>query len=194
MCGRFSLDRFPDNIVKALIDAEIAFTPREQVYPSEAVGVVYRSESGNEFAQMKWGWERSLAKRPLINTRAREAWDKPTWQNAIRKHRCVVPVSAYFEWNENQTKGKRDCYRIDPVFDNGFALGGLYEINSDTGEMFMSILTTAPNEKMAEIHHRMPVLIDKSKFSSWLESDERDEINALLAPANSERIELRKIG
>jgi putative SOS response-associated peptidase YedK len=176
-----------------LIDAEITFTPREQVYPSEAVSVVYRSESGNEIAQMKWGWERSFAKRPLINTRAREAWDKPTWRNAIRKRRCVVPVSAYFEWNENQAKGKRDCYRIDPTLDNGFALGGLYEVSPKTGKMFMSILTTAPNKKMAEIHHRMPVIIDKSKFRAWLESDERDEINALLAPVNSEQIELRKM-
>ena len=193
MCGRFSLDRLPGNIVVALIDAEISFTAREQVYPSENVSVVYRSENGNEFVQMKWGWERSFAKRPLINTRAQEAWDKPTWRNAIKQHRCIIPVSAYFEWDENQPSGKRDCYRIDPAFDSGFALGGLYEINETTGEMFMSILTTVPNSKMAEIHHRMPVVIDVPMFEIWLDSENRKDIDMLLSPIKSEQIKMRKL-
>ena len=193
MCGRFSLDRLPDNIIETLIDAEISFTAREQVYPSEDVSVVYRSENGNEFAQMKWGWERSFAKRPLINTRAREAWDKPTWRNAIKRHRCIIPVSAYFEWDENQPRGKRDCYRIDPTFDNGFALGGLYEINETTGEMFMSILTTVPNSKIAEIHHRMPVILNIPVFDMWLESEDRKDIDMLISPIKSEQINMRKL-
>jgi putative SOS response-associated peptidase YedK len=142
---------------------------------------------------MKWGWERSFAKRPLINARAREAWDKPTWCEAIKKRRCIIPASAYFEWNENQPKGKRDCYRIDPTFDDGFALGGLYEISAKTGEMFVSILTTAPNKKMAEIHHRMPVIIDIGGFDRWFDSDDRDEISSLLNPINSDQIRLSKV-
>ena len=193
MCGRFSLDRLPDNIVEALLDAEISFTARKQVYPSENVGVVYRSENGNELAQMKWGWKRSFAKRPLINTRANEAWDKPTWREAIEYQRCIIPVSAYFEWNENQPKGKRDCYRIDPVNENGFALGGLYEIDKKTGEMFMSILTTSPNSKMAEIHHRMPVILDELMFDMWLTSENRKEIDQVLVPICSNQIEMCKI-
>jgi len=193
MCGRFSLDRLPENIVEALIDAEIAFTPREQVYPSDEVQVVFKSENGNELAQMKWGWERSFSKRPLINARARETWDKPTWRNAINNSRCIIPISAYFEWNENQTKGKRDCYRVDPTIGDGFAMGGLYEINPKTGEMFMSVLTTEPNEKMAEIHHRMPVIVEAPNYDNWLHSKDRDEIVTMLTPLESEKIEMRKL-
>lgn len=193
MCGRFSLDRLPENIVEALIDAEIAFTPRDQVYPSDEVPVVFKSENGNEFAQMKWGWERSFSKRPLINARAKETWDKPTWRNAINNHRCIVPVSAYFEWNENQAKGKRDCYRIDPTFEDGFAMGGLYEVNQQTGEMFMSVLTTDPNEKMAEIHHRMPVLLNREDYESWLTSNNRSEVEAMLYPVTNEQIQLQRV-
>ncbi len=192
MCGRFSLDRLPDNIVEALIDAEIAFTPRKQIYPSDDVQVVFRSEKGNELAHMKWGWERSFAKRPLINTRAYEAWEKPTWKDAIKNRRCIIPASAYYEWNENQPKGKRDCYRVDPAFGNGFALGGLYEINQQTGEMFMSILTTKPNSKMAEIHHRMPVIVDEDRFDIWLKSEVQDEINKIFMPIDSNQIEMHK--
>lgn len=56
MCGRFSLDRFPKSIVEALIDAEIAFMPRSEIYPTNKVDVVFRGEEGNEIAEMSWGW------------------------------------------------------------------------------------------------------------------------------------------
>ncbi len=102
-----------------------------------------------------------------------------------------MPASAFFEWDENRPKGKRDRYRIGPAFDDGFAFGGLYEINAD-GEMLMSILTTAPNKKMSKIHHRMPVILDKEEFNNWFESDDRDEIDYMMQPANDDWIELVK--
>ena len=193
MCGRFSLDRFPTSIIDALVDAEIAFQPREQVYPTNQVHVVFRGEDVNEMTEMTWGWERSFSKRPLINARSAEAWEKRTWSKALRERRCIIPASGFYEWNENQPKGKRDMYKITPAYDDGFAFGGLYEINSETGEMFMSILTTAPNKKMEKIHHRMPVILDKDEFDNWFESDDRDEINYMMQPANDDWIELSSL-
>ena len=140
---------------------------------------------------MTWGWERSFSKRPLINTRSAEAWNKRTWSKAMQERRCIIPASGFFEWDENQPKGKRDKYRIDSVVDDGFAFGGLYEINTD-GEMFMSILTTKPNKKMAKIHHRMPVRLDKKEFDDWFESNDCNEIDYMMQPADEERVELVK--
>lgn len=191
MCGRFSLDRHPKSIIEALIDAEIEFMPRSEIYPTNKVDVVFRGEEGNEIAQMHWGWERSFSKRPLINARSAEAWNKRTWFKALHERRCIIPASGFFEWDENQPKGKRDKYRIDPMHEDGFAFGGLYEINSD-GEMFMSILTTAPNKKMAKIHHRMPVMIDKDEYGDWFESDDRVQLDQMMQPANDNWVELVK--
>lgn len=191
MCGRFSLDSVPRSIVEALIDAEIAFTAREQVYPTNEVTVAIRTNDGNEFAQMKWGWERSFSKQPLINTRSAEAWDKKTWSKAMHANRCIIPASAFFEWDQNQAKGKRDRYKIRPAKADGFAFGGLYEINHDTGEMFMSILTTAPNKKMAEIHHRMPVILEQDEFSGWFDSEDREEVVRMMQPAKDDYIDVR---
>lgn len=190
MCGRFSLDTFPTSIFGALELDIVGFKPRTQVYPTNEVGVALCTENGNEFAQMQWGWERSFTKRPLINARSAEAWEKRTWSKALRKRRCIIPASGFFEWDENQPKGKRDMYKITPAYDDGFAFGGLYEINS-YGEMFMSILTTTPNKKMSKIHHRMPVILDSEEFNNWFESDDRDEINYLMQPANSDWIEVK---
>ncbi len=188
MCGRFSLDALPSSILDVLGLDIVDFKPRAQVYPTNQVPVAFHPNHKNELTEMTWGWERPFSKRPLINTRSAEAWEKRTWSKAMRERRCIIPASGFFEWDENQPKGKRDRYRINPAFDDGFAFGGLYEINSETGEMFMSILTTAPNEKMAEIHHRMPVILDKDEFKHWFTSDDRDEIEFMIQPANEDWI------
>jgi len=192
MCGRFSLDTFPKSILDSLDVGDIDFNPLTQVYPTNQVDVVFRHENRNEIASMTWGWERSFSNRPLINARSQEAWDKRTWSKALRETRCIVPASGFFEWDENQPKGKRDRYRINPTFDDGFAFGGLYEINSETGEMAMAILTTSPNKKMSNIHHRMPVILDKEEFKNWFVENDRSYIDHLMSPANDDWIELVK--
>lgn len=193
MCGRFSLDQYPGSIIEALIEAgdRSFFKPRTQIYPTNEVAVAIRTDNGNELAQMTWGWKRSFSKTPLINTRSAEAWEKKTWSKALHERRCIVPASAFFEWDQNQPKGKRDRYRINPMQEDGFAFGGLYEVNSD-GEMFMSILTTAPNKKMSKIHHRQPVILSKDKFNAWYESDNRENIDYMMQPVNDDWIELVK--
>lgn len=192
MCGRFSLDTFPKSIIDFLEVGNIDFNPLAQVYPTNQVDVVFRHESRNEIASMTWGWERSFSKRPLINARSQEAWDKKTWSKALRERRCIIPASGFFEWDENQPKGKRDRYRVNPIYEDGFAFGGLYEINSETGEMAMAILTTSPNKKMSKIHHRMPVILDKEEFKNWLVENDRSYIDHLMSPANDDWIELVK--
>lgn len=192
MCGRFSLDTFPKSIIDFLEVGNIDFNPLAQVYPTNQVDVVFRHGSRNEIASMTWGWERSFSKRPLINARSQEAWDKKTWSKALRERRCIIPASGFFEWDENQPKGKRDRYRVNPIYEDGFAFGGLYEINSETGEMAMAILTTSPNKKMSKIHHRMPVILDKEEFKNWLVENDRSYIDHLMSPANDDWIELVK--
>ncbi len=191
MCGRFSTATLPDTIIKALDLMPTNFQLRDQVYPTNQVDVVFRGEDGNEITHMTWGWERPFSKRPLINARGQEAWDKRTWAKALRERRCIIPASGFFEWDENQPKGSRDMYRITPTHEDGFALGGVYEINSESGEMFMSILTTDPNKKMAKIHHRMPVILQTKEFNDWFVEADRDYIDYLMGPANNDWIELK---
>lgn len=191
MCGRFSLDRFPESVVAALIDAEIEFSPRTEVYPADQVDVVFRGDSGNEIASMQWGWKRSFSSKPLINTRSAGAWEKKTWAQALHNHRCIIPVSGFFEWDENQPQGRRDKYRIEPVGGDGFAFAGLYEI-STKGEMFMSILTTTPSPRLSRIHHRMPVILDQSYYADWLESKDRKVLEPMMRPLHDSQLRLTR--
>ena len=190
MCGRFSLEQYPKTILEYLELGDVEFVAREQIYPTNDVHVIFHNKEGNEITLMNWGWERSFSKRPLINTRGQEAWYKKTWAEAMMQRRCIIPATAYYEWDENQPKGKRDRYKVTPTDDETFALGGLYEINQDTGEMFMSILTTQPNKKMASIHHRMPVILEKENFNQWLQSVEKEEVDKFMRPLSERLISL----
>ena len=93
MCGRFSTSHLPESIIKALNVVPDHFNLREQVYPRNQVDVVFRGEDRNEITQMTWGWERSFSKRPLINTRSAEAWNKRTWSKAMYERRCIMRIS-----------------------------------------------------------------------------------------------------
>lgn len=190
MCGRFSTSTLPINILNGLSVSVRHWESRDQVYPKDDVNVVFRDES-NEITLMKWGWERSFSPRPLINTRGLEAWTKKTWAQAIQERRCIIPAKAFYEWDENQPKGKRDRYRISSTQNDGFAMGGLYEINKD-GELFMSILTTLPNEKMSKIHHRMPVILNEENYEAWFTSTDRKEVEFMMKPLADSQINIVK--
>lgn len=192
MCGRFSLDRFPESVVAALIDAEIEFSPRTEVCPADRVDVVFRGDMGNEIASMQWGWKRSFSSKPLINARSAGAWEKKTWAQALRECRCIIPASGFFEWDENQPQGRRDKYRIEPMDGDGFAFAGLYEI-STKGELFMSILTTAPSPKLSRIHHRMPVILDPGCYMDWLESKDRNVLEPMMRALPDSQLRLTRV-
>lgn len=154
------------------------------------------TDGGYDAAFMNWGWKRDWDKgKRLFNSRRVSAkgqpiWDSRVWGEAIRKRRCLIPINAYYEWDENQPRGKRDRYRVERS-GSALALGGIYEISSD-GEMFMSICTTDPNKKMSTIHHRMPVIIDKKDVEEWLVSDNQEAVNNLMSSSPERWIDLIK--
>ena len=186
MCGRFAAPRNAEDILGELELEWDEFTPEKEVFPTNQVLVGFSADGLAQAAEMTWGWQRNFSKRPLINVRGPEAWKKPTWSDAIQSRRCIVPASSCYEWDQNQPKGKRDRYRIQMRHAQDFAMGGLYEVDEDSGEFFVSILTTAPNKTMRAVHHRMPVIVENSELSSWLTSQERDVVDRLMLPALDE--------
>ena len=147
-------------------------------------------------ALMNWGWQRQWDKgNHLFNARRVSAkgqiiWESPVWGEAIRRRRCLIPINAFYEWDQNQTQGKRNRYRIE-TNDAAFTLGGIFEISED-GELFLSICTTDPNEKMAEIHHRMPVIIDSKDAEQWLASDNPKHVDELMQAKPDDYIQIVK--
>ncbi len=191
MCGRVNVTDYQSIVIlmdaigiPMNVGANIELSPELFPYYKPLVAGFIDADANVDSALMNWGWKRDWdTSRRLFNSRRVSArgqviWQSPVWGEAIRRRRCLIPINAFYEWNENQAKGKRDRFRIEAQ-EPAFTLGGIFEISED-GEMFLSICTTEPNEAMAEIHHRMPVIIDEKDAEKWLCSDSMQEVDELM--------------
>ncbi len=156
-------------------------------------------ESGRrEMPLMRWGLIPSWAKEAriglgAINARAEEAATKPAFREALKKRRCQISADAYYEWQKTGPK-TRQPYAITLVGGNPIAFAGLWESWRDKDghplETF-SILTTVANERLAAIHDRMPVIVERKDYASWLDAPTGSEPSAeLLRAVAPDRIDL----
>jgi putative SOS response-associated peptidase YedK len=151
-----------------------------------------------EMPLMRWGLVPSWAKDAriglsTINARAEEAAAKPAFRDALKKRRCLVPADAYYEWQKTGPK-TRQPYAITLTGDQPIAFAGLWESWHDAGghplDTF-TILTTAANQRLAAIHDRMPVIVERKDYARWLDaSNESAPAAELFQAAPPERIDL----
>ncbi|MHA1189223.1 MAG: SOS response-associated peptidase [Alphaproteobacteria bacterium] len=203
MCGRYSIvaeaaairDLFelPD------IDENL-LGPRYNVAPTQPILMVREGERRNratgrrirELVAARWGLIPSWVKDPkdfplLINARAEGVADKPSFRNAFKRRRCLIPASGFYEW-QTQGKGKpKRPYWIRPDDGSLLAFAGLWEcwLGADGSEVdTVAIITTEANASLKGIHHRMPVILQPDTFEPWLDAESRrDAMEALLRPA-----------
>src|SRR6185312_11623850 len=105
-----------------------------------------------------------------INTMSETAWEKPMWQRAMKSHRCLIPARGFYEWKTLADVHKVPFY-IQPKGMEVFSFAGIYSIWNDVEGYPLytfSILTTAPNEQMEDIHNRMPVILRPEQEDEWL--------------------------
>lgn len=161
--------------------------PRE-IFPTNTVPVV-TAAAPRRLDQMHWGFTPPYAKGPIINARSETADAKPMFREALSLRRCIVPADAFFEWKQ-EGKGKvkmiiRDKERTL------LSLAGLYgEYPDKQGErrLAFTILTTAPNPQMAQIHDRMPVILPEGAEALWLDpkATDAETVKPLLQPYDPE--------
>ena len=175
MCGRF-VQAVPGEVIGELfgVAALKAYPARYNLAPSQNALVVRETPAGRELAWVRWGLVPSWAKEAaigsrLINARIETAADKPAFRQALARRRCLIPVSGFYEWHA--VAGRKRPYFIS--FDDRpcFALGGLWESWNGGGgvpvETF-AVLTTRPNEVVAGLHDRMPVIVPPDHAGAWL--------------------------
>ncbi len=200
MCGRFTLAADTKKLAEAFAGFEIPenLPPRYNVAPSQPIAVVANNGQRQvEFFQ--WGLIPSWAKDPaignqMINARAETLAEKPSFKNAYRRRRCLILADGFYEWRAPSSKegaggGKIPMY-IRLESGQPFAFAGLWEMWRAAEDAILSctIITTAPNELMAQIHNRMPVILPPSAYEQWLDPAERnpDDFNSLLKPYPAE--------
>jgi putative SOS response-associated peptidase YedK len=193
MCGRYTITRQEGLIeeMEAVLDPEVTknewWKPRFNVAPTQAAPVVTLRDGVRTIEMMRWGlvpfWAgKSGAKPPLmINARIESVDTKAMFRDALERKRCLVPADGFFEWKKLGKK-KQPMY-IHPHDHRFFAFAGLWaRAKVDGGELHsFTIITGPPNELVAPIHDRMPVVLDRSRWKSWLDPAlDRDAARALL--------------
>jgi len=199
MCGRYTLT-VDASVLATLFELEPLFEiePRYNIAPSQPVPIVRTGmENDREWAWARWGLIPSWAKdakigNKLINARSETAADKPSFRSAYKHRRCLLPADGFFEWVK--TPGGKQPHHIRFADQRVFAFGGLWERwTPPDGDPIESctILTTRPNELIASLHDRMPVIIPPERFSEWIGTSPltADTAEAILMPRPADGME-----
>lgn len=181
MCGRFGLTR-PErlDLQRFGIGELLPLVPRFNIAPGAEILAV-RERDGERCADLvRWGLIPSWAKDPdignrMANARSDSAFEKPSFRNAMKSRRCLIPADVFYEWQVVPGQTRKQPYAVRGRDGEPFAMAGLWEYwrpRDGAGEGIVSatILTTDANTLMARIHDRMPVIIDPRCYNEWLDA------------------------
>lgn len=191
MCGRFSQGE-PSHRISDYFGAYPDEDLPEGLYnvpPTETIRVVVQREDERRLMAATWGFrpfwaddETKRAAQTWINARAETAWDSPAFGRSLRSRRCVVPADAFYEWDRNAKP--RQPYAIGPAVEGEMlAMAGIWSpVHGERPSA--AIMTTSPNELLALVHNRMPVILDRDALEVWLDPDaDLGHVHSLLRPA-----------
>jgi putative SOS response-associated peptidase YedK len=162
MCGRYSIstrrEALETRFHARVVDGRL--TPRYNAAPSDVLPLILNTDKAH-IVFARWGftpeWAKNKKMTPMINARAESLADKPLFRDAFRAKRCLVLADGFYEW-ERTSSGKQP-YRITLKDEAPFAFAGLWSLlpgpDGQRAPCF-AIVTTNANERVAEIHNRMP--------------------------------------
>src|SRR3984957_20319095 len=179
MCGRYRLTAKERYLRDHFgLDGDLSWAPRWNIAPAQQVPVVRqdRKEPRCTFALLRWGlipfWAKDASSGfKTINAMSETAAEKPAFRDAMKLRRCLIPADGFYEWKKLGTKVKQP-YNFGTVDDSVFAFAGLWERWRDAAGEFIetsTILTTTPNSLVADVHDRMPAILNLDDYDLWLD-------------------------
>ncbi len=190
MCGRYTLTQLPDDREVLIPEGlTLSLAPRYNIAPSQYAAVIPQEDPGRIHA-FRWGlipsWAQDMSIAfKTINARAETVLERPAFRQAVREGRCLVLSDGFYEWQK--TGAGKQPYRITLKDESLFAYAGISDRwqhpDGHWIESF-SIITTEPNELMADIHNRMPAILSGDAAKVWLNphADPEELVAMLLRP------------
>jgi len=193
MCGRFTLTVDPtelqDTFANFIFPSK--FAPRFNIAPSQPV-LAIPNDGANTADFFVWGLIPMWAKDPsigsrLINARGETVAEKPSFRGSFKYKRCLILADGFYEWKTNPGKKTKIPYFIHMQDRKPFAFAGLWDSwESADGSSIKTctIITTEPNDLMATIHNRMPVILHPRDYANWLEASPQtpEKLISLIKP------------
>lgn len=193
MCGRFAQSKMEDALVEEYgITGAVPTSPLPaswNIAPTRDIYIVREDQQSHarELATASWGligsWHKDVAsarasQSHAINARSESVFDKPTFREAVRKRRCLVPADGYYEWATalGPYRPKQPFYVSSPD-GHSLSFAGIWnEWVSPKGLLIESvaIITCDSVGELAEIHSRMPVILPKNRWEFWLDPSVQD--------------------
>ncbi|MBN3526087.1 SOS response-associated peptidase [Paenibacillus apiarius] len=195
MCGRFTLTVTLEQLMAYYsIDPGPAIpfhAPRYNIAPSQSVPALIHDGTKLRLGPLKWGLVPAWAKDDktawrTINARAETLREKPAFRLPFERKRCIIPADGFYEWKRG-ADGTKQPMRIVRKDGQLLSMAGLYDtwLNAE-GEKISTctVITTEPNELMASIHDRMPVIVPEEQLSFWLDRRMTDtgQLQSFLRP------------
>lgn len=183
MCGRYTFTRYDDLQIELGLAAPPApGPPRYNIAPGQKVPIV-ANRPERALTEARWGLVPYWADDPgignrMINARSESAAEKPAFRQALRRRRCLVVADGFYEWQRpsggsGAARGAAKIpYYVHRRSGAPFGMAGLWErwkAPDGTWLETCTILTCDANELMQPIHHRMPVILDRSSHDRWLD-------------------------
>lgn len=202
MCGRFTLASDLSDFLMEFelkLPEELSHPRLYNVAPSQPVlGLVGGPRIGAEI--MEWGFLPSWAKeegkfKPVINARGETVAEKPYFRGAYKSGRCAILADGFYEWQK--TPGGKVPHWISLRDEGIFGFAGLWShrtLPDGSERATCAIITTTPNSLMAEIHNRMPVILQPDAIRLWLDREARpNELESLINPYPAEEMKAHEV-
>jgi len=203
MCGRFVTYIPLEQIIKDFdIDISLIddYSPNYNIAPTNEVLAIYEKENQKTLNKFRWGLVPFWAKDPsigykMINARKETLSERKTYKPLIKNKRCAIVSNGFYEWRREGNQ--KIPYYIKLKNNKPFSFAGLYDVWTDKDEnklISCTIITTSPNDKVAQIHDRMPVILEKEDTEKWIRSEHDFEyVKNMLTAKKSEEIDLYQV-
>lgn len=178
MCGRMVRTSPSEALVAELgiePPADLDLRPRWNVHPGEDVLAVVRAGASLRAGWLRWGLM-PASPRPAINARIETAATRPAFRRAFAKRRCLVVADGFYEWQRGEGR-RRTPWFVRLRSRRPMTFAGLWERWRPPGALPLvtcAVLTCPPNELLAPIHDRMPVIVPPALRDAWLAHDDVD--------------------
>ena len=175
------------------------FNARFNIAPSSSILTIRTNEEGLTGSLMRWGFIPAWAKDPgampmLNNARGETVAEKPMFRQAFRRRRCLIPASGFYEWKAVPGQKSKQPFYISLKDGNPMSFAGLWENSrAEDGSRVdtCTIITTEANDVLQPIHHRMPVVLERKDWDTWLSPEpvEDARLMELIAPSDAEKMQ-----
>lgn len=166
MCGRYYIDdETSREIRKLLAQLDAKFQGRKSkrgdIAPTNQAPILIGSNNEIQPDLFTWGFPNFKGSGVIINAKSETAFEKKMFRESLLSRRCIIPANGFYEWNKNKEK----IYFTQPDSDIIY-MAGIYNTFKD--ECRFVILTTGANLSMANVHDRMPLILQKDQLQPWL--------------------------